>query len=211
MGAAEALPIGMGGTNGATVGRIGAEAATVGMSRTMLSERAADRLPALVAQAAEGSPVPGTGLPGGPRGLVGGRGRPSAQDTLPGGVAACDQTGRLTLRNAAAREVAGEPPPDATATSWAREFMRRYPDGAPLPEDEVPLVRALRGEWVREVELLVVGPDGRRRLFTVDGQPIIGPDGEQLGAVVALHAITARRRAERLRACELAGSTALAA
>ena len=323
MGAAEALPIGMGGTNGATVGRIGAEAATVGMSRTMLSERAADRLAALVAQAAEVSTVLVMVLQGGRLWMVGGVGLPSAWNTLPDapldstlaglvlssgfpvvvedvqrdlrvpadaplravggraflgfpirdpddnvvgvcaaieyrpriwtadelravdhaaeacatlvakqiarqeadrehryldaivdslhvGVAACDQTGRLTLLNAAAREVAGEPPPDATATSWAREFMRRYPDGAPLPEDEVPLVRALRGEWVREVELLVVGPDGRRRLFTVDGQPIIGPDGEQLGAVVALHEITARRRAERFRACELAVSTALA-
>ena len=101
------------------------------------------------------------------------------------GVAACDETGRVTLTNAAMRELVGDP----------------------LPAGEVPLLRALRGEQVRDAEALVVGPDGRRRLLQMDGQPITDPGA---GAVVTVQDVTARRRAERFRAGELAVTTALA-
>src|SRR5207248_11778130 len=63
---------------------------------------------------------------------------------------------------------------------------------------------------VRDVELLVFGPDGRRRLLLVNSQAITGPDGGQLGAVATLQDITSRRRTERFRAGELAVATALA-
>jgi signal transduction histidine kinase/PAS domain-containing protein len=101
------------------------------------------------------------------------------------GVAACDASGRVTMINSAMRELVGDP----------------------LPTGEVPLLRVLRGEPVRDAEALVVGPDGRRRLLQMDGQPITDPGA---GAVVTVQDVTARRRAERFRAGELAVATALA-
>jgi len=131
-------------------------------------------------------------------------------ESLHVGVAACDQAGRITLTNAALRRLVGDPPPGADVAGWARRMTLRHPDGSVLATDEVPLLRALDGERVRDAELLLVGPDGRRRLLLVDSQPITGPDGGQLGAVTALQDITSRRRTERFRAGELAVATALA-
>jgi signal transduction histidine kinase/PAS domain-containing protein len=131
-------------------------------------------------------------------------------DSLHVGVAACDETGRLTLFNAALRGLVGDPPAGGDMMAWVRDLTLQRPGGAALPAEEVPLLRALRGERVRDAELLVVAPDGRRRLLLVDGQAIVGPGGEPLGAVATLQDITARRRAERFGACELAVTTALA-
>src|SRR5205814_3554170 len=106
------------------------------------------------------------------------------------GVAAGDDSGRVTLTNAAMRELVGEPP-GGDVGGWVNG----------------PILRALRGERVRDAEELVVGPDNRRRLLQVDGQAITEPGA---GAVVTVQDITARRRAERFRAAELAVTTALA-
>ncbi|OLB64874.1 MAG: hypothetical protein AUI10_09245 [Actinobacteria bacterium 13_2_20CM_2_72_6] len=128
-------------------------------------------------------------------------------ESLRVGVAACDETGRMTLSNAALRRLVGDPPPGADAVDWVRSLVVCHPGDGPLATDDVPLLRALRGERIRDAEVLVIAPDGHRRLLCVDGQAITEPGA---GAVVTVQDITAPRRAERFRACELAVTTALA-
>jgi signal transduction histidine kinase len=72
------------------------------------------------------------------------------------------------------------------------------PDGrTPLPAEESPLARAYRGEHVRDVELVVAAPHTEPRTVVVNGQPVVGREGRRLGAVMTLHDITERRRAEQ--------------
>ncbi len=128
-------------------------------------------------------------------------------DSLDTGVAACDAAGKLVLVNRSFREASGFDPEGIEPADWQRHFQIRRPDGAAMSVEEMPLWRAMHGEQARGVEQLL-GPS--RRQVQVNGHPIIGQDGQRLGAVAAVHDVTARRQAERLHACELEISYALA-
>ncbi|RSM52819.1 histidine kinase [Actinoplanes sp. ATCC 53533] len=84
-------------------------------------------------------------------------------------------------------------------------------DGQPVASGDVALFRALRGERLRNEELVFQGRGRRTRYYLIDAQPILGPGGETVGAVQAVQDVTRQRRAERFRTCELAVVTALAA
>ena len=62
--------------------------------------------------------------------------------------------------------------------------------------EDAPLFRALRGEQVHEMEMVVAPKDGDPRLLRASGRPILTADGSTLGAVVAMHDITDRKRAQ---------------
>jgi signal transduction histidine kinase/PAS domain-containing protein len=130
-------------------------------------------------------------------------------DSLMTGVMACDADGRLVLINRAMREVyavpEGSPP-----SRWAHHVELRFPDGRAMATDEIPLARALHGERVRDVEVLVKRPGVRSRLFVANGRPIIDERGHRLGAVLAMHDMTDQRQADRFKACELAVAKVLA-
>ncbi len=87
-------------------------------------------------------------------------------DTIDTGVVACGADGSLTLLNRAARELHGQAPAAELPEEWAECFDLYGPEGStPLTPEEIPLSRALRGETVREAEM-VIAPHGRpaRRL-----------------------------------------------
>jgi len=116
-------------------------------------------------------------------------------ETMDEGVVACDAEGVLTVFNDASRRMHGLPAEPIPAEMWAEHYSLRDPDGVtPLGTDQIPLVRTLRGECVRNEELIVAPRDGRHRLLSCNGRTIVEPGGRQLGAVVALHDITDQRR-----------------
>jgi PAS domain S-box-containing protein len=124
-------------------------------------------------------------------------------DSLLVGVVACDADGRIKVVNRAMRRVeqlpeSGELGPHHIAAGAA---MLHHADGTPMARDDTPLMHARLGEIVREVDLMVRAPGQRVRLFAANAQPITGGDGRRWGAVVAMHEVTAVRRAERFRDC----------
>jgi PAS domain S-box-containing protein len=123
-------------------------------------------------------------------------------DSLDVGVAAVDADGQPLVANRALRRVHGIGD-DWDAATVTRAFADSVCDldGTPLPLPRMPLLRALRGERVRDADVLVRVPGARDRVFVAHAQPITAGD-RQLGAVVALHDVTAVRRAEGFRACE---------
>lgn len=118
-------------------------------------------------------------------------------DTLDTGVVACGPDGSLTLFNRAARELHGQDPSEELPEAWAEQFDLYASDGCTLlTPEEIPLSRALRGEDVREAEM-VIAPHGRpARTLVANAQAIVDADGSALGAVVAMQDITTRRRLE---------------
>ncbi|WIN00662.1 GAF domain-containing protein [Actinoplanes oblitus] len=124
-------------------------------------------------------------------------------NSLSVGVAACDETGRVVVLNRALRAVRGwddtyEIPADYPATL---NDMLRYADMTPMTWEQTPLMRAFRGEYVVDVDVLTVVPGHRIRRFATTAQPITGTDGSRLGAVAVAHEVTALHRAERFREC----------
>ncbi|ATO79605.1 multi-sensor hybrid histidine kinase [Actinoplanes sp. SE50] len=130
--------------------------------------------------------------------------------SLQAGVTACDAQGRLVLANDLAVQWAGESSPPADLKQWAARQHLADAEGRPLPAHAVPLLRALAGEQLRDVEITVRNPGQRRTVLRTDAQPITGADGERLGAVVVAQDVTDQRRAARFRDVEFAVAEALA-
>ncbi len=130
-------------------------------------------------------------------------------DNLHDGVTACDADGNIVFSNARMRAIRGGESP-AHVDELTDTIVVLHPDGAVMDTDQVPLCRALRGESLDGDEIVMETADRRRRRYRVDGQAITGPDGERLGAVVALEDVTRRRQSERLWLCELTVVRALA-
>ncbi len=114
------------------------------------------------------------------------------------GIVACDANGVLTVFNLAAQEIHGLPYQPITPEQWAEHYKLYLSDGkTQMSTEEVPLFRALQGESVRNVEMVIVSKDGVVRNLLASGQAIIDPQGRTLGAVVAMQDITLAKRAAK--------------
>jgi PAS domain S-box-containing protein len=112
-------------------------------------------------------------------------------------VVSCDDQGIITRFNHAARELHGLPEQPISPEQWAEYYDLYQADGkTPLRREEIPLFRALQGERVRDAEMAVI-PKGRATHFLLaSGQSMRDTGGKLLGAVVTMHDITERKKAE---------------
>lgn len=113
------------------------------------------------------------------------------------GVGVVDESGAFLLHNPAARNLLGLRDDVGDPDRWQEHYGLYLPDGhTPFPIDELPLIRALRGEPSDGVEMIVrnrARPEGL--LISVDGRPL-DPSAGQKGAVAVFHDITELRRYE---------------
>ena len=103
--------------------------------------------------------------------------------------------------------------PPGGSTDWTRTSSRsaafpidrglRRPDGIADGPRENPLIRAMSGEQLHDVEILLAPREGEQRKVSVNGQALVDEDGWKLGAVVAMHDVTEQKRNEE-RLAELA-------
>ncbi len=122
-------------------------------------------------------------------------------DSLDAAVLGCDAAGRPVLYNGAARTLVGTALEGVPASQWGEVLHLCDPDGRPLRGDEVPAVRVLNGERIRDVEVVLRTPGEAPRHYRVHGRPVTGLPG--LAVVLAMHDVTVHRRAVRLKECEL--------
>ncbi|HLW23792.1 MAG TPA: PAS domain S-box protein [Steroidobacteraceae bacterium] len=120
---------------------------------------------------------------------------------LPVALLACDVHGNITHYNRAAVElecVQPYEPVDCEATgSFARIADVYLIDGVTqLAADDLPLARALRGETISNLELVIAPADGPRRTALSSARRLVGPDGQTLGAVAVIQDTTARKQQE---------------
>ena len=116
-------------------------------------------------------------------------------ENISDGIVACDSEGTLTVFNRATREFHGLPETAIPRDQWAEHYDLFHGDGTTrLQPAEIPLVRALAGEVVAEVEM-VIAPRGRpKRSVLTSGQSLRRSDGTLLGAVIVMHDVTDERR-----------------
>ncbi len=119
-------------------------------------------------------------------------------DNLSDGIVACNAEGVLTLFNKATREFHGIPEAPIPADRWAEHYNLYKGDGVtPLNISEIPLFLALKGETVRDVEMVIAPKDGQIRSLLASGRALKDRDENIIGAVVAMKDMTAVRAAER--------------
>lgn len=119
-------------------------------------------------------------------------------EALSEAVVACDAEGNLTLFNHTARRWHGLDAQRLAPEQWPSAYHLFQADGVtPMNTDEVPLMRALRGEHIRNLEMAIV-LNGTPRYVLANADPMYASNGQQSGAVVVLHDITDRKQVEIL-------------
>ncbi len=118
-------------------------------------------------------------------------------DSIEEAIVICDQEGRLIRFNEAARRLHGLPVRPIPPDQWAEYYDLYEMDGiTPLPMEEIPLFRALQGEHVQNAEIVVAAKHTGPHSLVCSGQALTNEKGSVTGAVVAMHDITDRKRAE---------------
>ncbi|MEX0269359.1 GAF domain-containing protein [Leptolyngbyaceae cyanobacterium UHCC 1019] len=121
-------------------------------------------------------------------------------DKVQAGIVACNAEGVLTLFNQAARDFHGLPEQPLPPEQWAKHYDLYLPDGqTPMAKEDIPLFRALKGEVVNQVEMVIAPKQGTARSLLASGQAIADAQGNKHGAVVVMHDITERKLAEAMR------------
>ena len=121
-------------------------------------------------------------------------------ENLSEGVVACDADGQLSFFNRATRQFHGIDEESMAASQWSEHYSLFRADGAPMTTDEVPLVRALRGEVVHDIPMVIAPRDRDATTVICSGQPLHDSSGRLLGAVVVMRDITQQIAAERQKA-----------
>lgn len=120
-------------------------------------------------------------------------------DSLSEGVMVADNKGTFLNTNSAATEITGieakgQPPED-----WSQEWGCYLPDTVtPFPVMDLPLVRAMRGETVDNVEMYLCNqfkPDGI--FISINARPLKSDSGVSAGGVLVLRDITEHKRADQ--------------
>jgi PAS domain S-box-containing protein len=120
-------------------------------------------------------------------------------DQLPAPIYTTDADGRITYFNKACVEFAGRTP-EVGRDSWCVTWKLFTEAGEFLPHDQCPMAEAIkRKQAIRGVSAVAERPDGTRVNFVPYPTPLLGEDGEVLGAVNLLLDITDLRQSEYLK------------
>jgi PAS domain S-box-containing protein len=115
-------------------------------------------------------------------------------------VVIADRDGVVTFANQAAQEMYG-----ALDEGWGSMVTAEYDvellsiSGEPLTRDQIPLLRALRGEHVIGFEWRLRRANGTELALETAAGPILGQNGEILGAVATSQDVTPRYELDRQR------------
>jgi PAS domain S-box-containing protein len=119
-------------------------------------------------------------------------------ESLSDGVIVADTEGTVLTLNRAAIAMTGRGGSSVKPSDWSEKFGLFAPGTDRLyPADELPLVRAIRGEATDRVEILVRNPnvpDGAH--VSVSGAPMLDAAGLVRGGVVVFRDVSDRKKAE---------------
>ncbi len=118
--------------------------------------------------------------------------------SAPVGIIVTDEQARITLTNPAADIIYAYAIPYGEDFDSHAAMNLRHPDGRPYEARHLPLTRAaLDGETQKNLEMIIIHPDGEKRDLLVDTTPIRNSSGEITGAIGVFRDITERKHIEK--------------
>jgi signal transduction histidine kinase len=125
----------------------------------------------------------------------------SILNSMGDGVVVTDPEGKILLFNPEAERLLGLGTPDAPPAEWPAIYgLYRSDQTTPLPAEELPFARALRGENVDGLELFIRNPGATGGHWaSVGGRPLCNARGDVQGTVIVLRDVTAYKTAERMK------------
>jgi two-component system phosphate regulon sensor histidine kinase PhoR len=116
------------------------------------------------------------------------------------GVLLCDSAGKLLLFNQAATSLLKCPlSAGISLAELTQNLNMRTLGGPPVSTEAMPLARALRGEVVRDDEVMVTGAAGEDIIISCSAVPLPAEDGAIDGAVMVCRDITAHKQYDAVR------------
>jgi PAS domain S-box-containing protein len=117
--------------------------------------------------------------------------------SAPEAIVVADANGSILMTNPAADQLYTHPDGGVKDAPSCALFQLCHADGADCILGDQPLLRSAReGETIKDQEMVLAWPDGRRRDLLVNTAPIRDPHGNISGAVGLFQDITQRKRAE---------------
>ncbi|MBE9121140.1 PAS domain-containing protein [Tychonema sp. LEGE 07199] len=118
-------------------------------------------------------------------------------DSIGDGLILANQQGEFVLFNRAAAGIFGELSNEKSWEEWSSTYGVFLPDKKTLfPNDELPLVRAIKGEYVNDVEVFIDRQDGESRWISISGYPVVDTSNAIKGGVIVCRDITERKQSE---------------
>jgi len=122
----------------------------------------------------------------------------SVLNSIADGVVVADEQGHFVVWNPAADRIVGLGPMDKPTAVWPEIYGLYELDGVtPFPPDQVPLTRAIQGETVTGIEMVVRNKSRAHGvILSINGTPLLDPDGQIKGGVVVFRDVTRKKAAE---------------
>lgn len=109
---------------------------------------------------------------------------------MPVGAVITDGAGKILITNEAGRAILGSPV-SGSLESPERSYTPLYPDGSPLPAEDMPLMHALReGRVIRDFEILIRRAGGEERTILASAAPIKDDTGKIVSAIAVFQDVT---------------------
>lgn len=113
------------------------------------------------------------------------------------GIAMARKDGKFVIWNKKAYEILGEKESDIGSDKWSEHYGIHYPSTKKIvPEEDLPLVKAIKGLHVEKQELLIINKNIENKHIVCDADPIIH-NGLIMGGVVVFRDITKEKELEK--------------
>jgi len=136
----------------------------------------------------------------------------SVLDCMGDGVIVADSNARFLVFNPAAQRIVGHGRIEGPPQEWSRNYEIFLPDrSTPYPVEDLPLMRAIRGESVDQAELYIAYPSRDQGTWIhASGRPLRDEHSALQGGVVVFHDITRQKKSERRLAAQYETTRVLA-
>ena len=133
-------------------------------------------------------------------------------EAIPLAIISVDWNGQIQYMNRAAKVLLGEPDPYLKLEEWPQSFGLYLDDGVmPFPASQLPLIRALGGEQVREPEEMILHKEGSEKgtWISMSAELIRDENGNVDGAIALIRDIDYRKQIELAREKQIKRTEAL--